>query len=395
MSGKKSQIDISLTIGSIVIPVVVLLGALIFSWAMISATTNAGKMAGVLIYDMGSMVELAYSVPDDIKLNYKPVSMCYFASDKYTGIGSDFISCFNGFMNLSTDISPEILTKPVEFPLVNASTGEVYQSSGNWITPTSAGVGTGDNEAYRTERYKTYPYQVDYPTKLIIKTGFYLPDSVAGTEGMTFPVSLQFSAFADPMDYYIRFFDDFQVISVQHPLVFTIDKAVVFEKQRYALFDTLLPKEKLVNFYTNNNVWSSHDPLEEMVRVSNSECISPDSTPPAHIYFPPNYYFKLSTPGNLLCLYKASIFSNLAVNYKDCESTSIYPCRGYTETQIYCFDFDDIPSGCTYDFSGIAAGTLGSWNITEPAHPNGVFYDVTPKKTDSTITYTYTEQESI
>jgi hypothetical protein len=286
-------------------------------------------------------------------------------------------------MNLSTDISPEMSTKSVEFPLIDISTGDVYSSAANWIAKNS-GV-SGSNEAERTAQFKFKPYQVDYPTKLLIKTGFYLPDSVAGTEDMEFPVNLQYSAFANPMDYYVRFSSQFGGTFATTPLLFTINKEVVFEKQRYALFDTLVPKETIQNYNVAPDIWAAHDPLEEMVRVSNEYCANPGPYVWATMYFPPNYYFKLSSPGNLLCLYKASIFSNLATNLD----------RGYTETQIYCFDFENIPSGCTYDLSNLTYGNPYGSNITKPAGPAGMSYTVYPVKTGSVITYTWAPYDNV
>jgi hypothetical protein len=92
---KRSQVDVALAIGSIIIPVAALFGALIFAFVMVSQYGDAAKIAAVISHDTVTLADVAYSVPDTIKIYYQPPkSYCSFSEP-------DKISCLNGFMNLS------------------------------------------------------------------------------------------------------------------------------------------------------------------------------------------------------------------------------------------------------------------------------------------------------
>jgi hypothetical protein len=96
---RKSQVDVALTIGSIIIPVAALFGSLIFAFVMISQYTDAAKLTSVIAYDIATLADVAYATPDTIKIFYQPPSSCEFIAS--TTDKKDRISCLNGFLNLS------------------------------------------------------------------------------------------------------------------------------------------------------------------------------------------------------------------------------------------------------------------------------------------------------
>ena len=73
---KKGQVDVALAIGSVIVPVAALIGALIFAFASIADTANAFKLASLISYDVSTIRGVAYSVPDDVAVYYTPPSQC-------------------------------------------------------------------------------------------------------------------------------------------------------------------------------------------------------------------------------------------------------------------------------------------------------------------------------
>ena len=91
----KSQVDVALLIGSIVIPSAALLGALIFSFTLLGPLTDIAKVAAVISHDSITLVDIAYSVPGNLEIHYKPPSVCKFA-DLYNpdaGCTSSPVTC--------------------------------------------------------------------------------------------------------------------------------------------------------------------------------------------------------------------------------------------------------------------------------------------------------------
>ena len=74
----KSQIDIATAIGSIIIPTAALFGALIFAFQLLGPLTDAARLAAVISHDVITLSDVAYSVPDNIIIYYKPPTMCQF-----------------------------------------------------------------------------------------------------------------------------------------------------------------------------------------------------------------------------------------------------------------------------------------------------------------------------
>jgi len=83
----KSQVDVALLIGSIVIPSAALLGALIFAFTLLGPLTDMAKLAAVISHDTITLADIAYSVPEDIEIHYKPPSLCKFADLKNPNAG--------------------------------------------------------------------------------------------------------------------------------------------------------------------------------------------------------------------------------------------------------------------------------------------------------------------
>ncbi|MCD6576250.1 MAG: hypothetical protein J7K73_03760 [Nanoarchaeota archaeon] len=78
----KSQVDVALLIGSIIIPSAALLGSLIFAFTLLGPLTDAARLAAVISHDAVTLVDVVYSVPGDIEVHYKPPSSCRFVDIK-------------------------------------------------------------------------------------------------------------------------------------------------------------------------------------------------------------------------------------------------------------------------------------------------------------------------
>lgn len=347
--GSRAQVDIALTIGSIVVPIVVLLGALIFSWAMISTTTNAGRVAGIIAHDMTNLVDLAYSVPDDITLRYVPVSICKFAKEIDPSTTHDFVTCFNGFMNFTSDIGMTVFYKNTEYPVVEH------------ISSKKVGSHYSDDAEGTSERVNDDG--ADYPFLVMLSSGLYFPedtisdsikemlkdckdsnlpssvcdelDKELSDRYSNFPIMFQFSAFADPMDFNLY----------KYGTVITVDNGVFIEKRREAFSDTMATPE----------LAEDKDPLEQLVTASKDVC-SKSSDQTAVMVMKPGFYMKQSeSDSGKLCLYKERINPNIndLIEERD-RDNPVY----YEESEIYCFNFNDIPGGCNYDLSGIATSIM-------------------------------------
>ena len=77
---KKGQIDIAIVIGSIIVPISAMIGALMFAWLLLSPTVDLCRIAETISYDVAVLSDVVYSVPDDITIIYKAPSVCTFYS---------------------------------------------------------------------------------------------------------------------------------------------------------------------------------------------------------------------------------------------------------------------------------------------------------------------------
>ncbi len=80
----RSQMELALTIGTIIIGAVLIIVSLVISWQMIMPLTDALKIAAGIGYDVKSLEEASFSFPGDINIYYSPPSVCEPMSE-YTG----------------------------------------------------------------------------------------------------------------------------------------------------------------------------------------------------------------------------------------------------------------------------------------------------------------------
>lgn len=367
MISKKAQVDVALTIGAIIIPVAVLFGALIFAWAMISPVTDAGRTAGLVMYDMGAMTDIVYSVPDSIRLVYSPPSMCSMEKDIQ---GASIISCFSGFMNFSSSINVHATTVAVEFPTLNDK---------------------GDVE----KGLRDIPLEAHVNSSIIFSK-----EILKSAKLEDKPIDVEYSAFANLNDFDLIHISNYAETYLQ------TDKGIVFEKHRSGMEDTIVPESLAVY---------DKDPLAEIVSNSAAVC-NTGSTITKDAYLKPGFYLRQTPGSNELCLYKAMIFPDVTKYMTSYSPTSTYYCTGwsatrgtvylvdqhgsttydytkydvlsgekYTENKISCFIFNStyIPGGCTYDMS-----YWGSNNDAySPAGADGTHITFDIAKTGSTISY--------
>ncbi|MDD5051073.1 MAG: hypothetical protein PHH61_01905 [Candidatus Nanoarchaeia archaeon] len=378
MNNRKAQVDIALILGSIVVPVAVLLGALIFAWAMISPVTDAGRTAGLLTHDLATMTDIAYSASDSIRIIYAPASNCKMAKDVQ---GANIISCFNGFMNVSSEIRIVPGSFETEFPAVQAADA--------WLCPS----GDYDDEGLCTSGYELFLEKNsiqrgtrNIPYANILQTSVTFAQALPGTTSQS--TNIQYSSFAN--------FGDFEFNRQAEVALEVTDKGVVFEKTREGIYDTLMPAGSF-------NLQST-DPLAYLVNVSYQRC-SGSFNFESSITLKPGYFMR--TSGNTeLCIYKAMIFPDVT-HYmvmedatteqtlcEDWMSSTLYYIPTYdqyvlsgeefTTNTIYCFDFSQMPKTCTYDLSWWGNTANAAYN---PAGPDGMKVNFTIDKTGTAVSY--------
>ena len=74
----KSQMELALTIGAVIIGAVLLISALVLSWEMLLPTTDSCRIAAGIGYDIGALQSSLFTVPGDINIHYVPPSICEF-----------------------------------------------------------------------------------------------------------------------------------------------------------------------------------------------------------------------------------------------------------------------------------------------------------------------------
>ena len=342
MSNKKSQVDVAVTIGSIIIPVAVLFGALIFTWAMISYLSNAGKIASMVAYDVATMADVAYSVPDNIKIMYSPPPSCTITDGK--------VVCFKGFMNITNFIMSDNLEN-TEYPIFSGGSAE---------------KGT-----------RAIPKSVEASMDI------YFSEDTSKEIDIVSPINAVFSAFATLRDHEL----------LSHTSVpLQITDAIILEKTRVGFHDTLWPYA------------IEKDPLEIIVKESYARCKGSDSTGVGTwVPFRENMFLKAS--GTELCLYKAKFNPDPreymaeevkyeTVTYDDgsteefYDSYDPYSTMNYVleDSKIYCFDFNSIP-GCTFKLSDLNSATA----ITDPAGEGGKCVTMSTNRNGNTVDYTNIE----
>ena len=237
---RKSQVDVALTIGSIIIPVAALFGALVFAFVMINSLADAAKVAAVIAYDTATLADIAYSVPDQIKIYYQPPSVCEFVNTTPGG-PKNMISCLNGFMNL---------TGPFQFRTVAYSTqikeGCTYMpySLDSYIRANLPKDIVKDDEG----RDVPQPYIVPYPAYANIKD---LAVIMRGNDGR---------------------------------IDIDVNGSIVVQKSRQSIYDSLLPMASY-----------EKDPLYQIVLNMMGACTNEANRTSFQIFMPHNYNINVST----------------------------------------------------------------------------------------------------
>ena len=80
----RSQMELALTIGTVIIGAILIIVSLVISWQMIMPLTDAIRIAVGIGYDVSAIQAATFSVPGDIQVYYPPPSMCESMSE-YTG----------------------------------------------------------------------------------------------------------------------------------------------------------------------------------------------------------------------------------------------------------------------------------------------------------------------
>ena len=83
----KSQMELALTIGTVIIGAVLLIASLVLSWEMLIPTTDACRIAAGIGYDVGALQSSLFTIPGDVNVHYVPPPICEFASQLRSGSG--------------------------------------------------------------------------------------------------------------------------------------------------------------------------------------------------------------------------------------------------------------------------------------------------------------------
>jgi len=309
---RKSQVDVALTIGSIIVPLGAIFGALIFAWAMIGPINDAAKLAAVISYDVATLSDVAYSVPDTITIWYTPPSQCTFAETKGTENfarigekGNNYLVCLNGFMNI---------------------TGFNYKTD---IRDTHI-AGETRSTIYSLE--STIGVALD-PAVTVDSAGKEIPQ----------PFTVGYPAFGN--------MKDFGVLHAGSTIPLKVGDTVEIKKSRSGLYDTLYNKVDL------------NDPLKTITVASFDACSSMANMTNVFIMLPPYYYFESEDyPGAKLCLKKMSI----SPAFDPSKEGSVSPLY-----DIYCFDFANQDPRCTFYVSDITKSNMNDDTAVPSEDPSG------------------------
>lgn len=283
---RKSQVDVALTIGSIIVPIGAIFGALIFAWAMIGPINDAAKLAAVISYDVATLSDVAYSVPDDIRIRYIPPTECNLVdrtgSENFPQLGQDdYLNCLNGFMNI---------------------TGFGYKI-----------------DVRKTETISHDKIDFMYSLESTIAVALD-PSKVVDDEGKPIdqPFIVSYPAFGN--------MKDLGILNAGSRAPLKVDGGVIIEKRRPNLYDTLYSVAR-------------PDPMQEIIEKSFSACNTESDISNLFIVIPQNYYFNRLSATEL-CLMKRAYLP-----YPDSDVDPELTANHYT---VYCFDFKEYGK-CTFD----------------------------------------------
>jgi hypothetical protein len=242
---KKAQVDVALTIGSIIVPLAALFGALIFAWAMIGPIGDAGKLAAVIAHDVSVLSDVAYSVPDNIKIMYRPPTLCGF---DYGATGKkSIISCLSGYMNITTSM----LKVGVEKTKIDGET-------------------------------------TDFPFYLQSTLIAEIPEEDAA-QLQNPPFSVSYRSFANIKD---------KGLTMSGGILLEVDDAVIIQKQHFGLYDTLYVT-------TTSLAKGDTDFLYKIVATALDSCSSLSNVT-TQTQIAPRFY-SLTQSGNTLCVNRTLI----------------------------------------------------------------------------------------
>jgi hypothetical protein len=236
---RKSQVDVALTIGAIIIPVVALFGSLIFAFVMISQYADAGKLAAVISYDTITLTDIAYSVPDTIKIYYQPPSSCEFINTTIGG-KKTILTCLNGFMNLSGPFSLRIVAHSAQ---IYGGCADVPFSVETYIPATIPADRVVDDQGTPI----TQPFYVAYP------------------------------GYSNMKDQAVVMGGDSGLINID------VNNAIIVQKIRKGTFDTLDPDSSIQN-----------DPLYLLISHTLTVCEKQINRTSLPIIIPHNYNLNVS-----------------------------------------------------------------------------------------------------
>ena len=130
----KSQMELALTIGTVVVGAVLLISALVLSWEIMLPATDSCRIAAGIGYDIMSLQSSLFTVPGTITVFYTPPNICEFKSQmNLPGIGLVCQPLQGGNPNI-TGISVEYVKIDKTYGL--SSYGPAYlltTISFNWI----------------------------------------------------------------------------------------------------------------------------------------------------------------------------------------------------------------------------------------------------------------------
>jgi hypothetical protein len=247
---RKSQVDVALTIGSIIVPLAAIFGALIFAWAMIGPLADAAKLAAVISYDVATLADIAYSVPDELTVWYTPPGVCEFINSTVAGPKNNMV-CLGGFMNI-TSFYYKVDTKETK----------VGNNAQNFVYKLESAIGVVLDPKYTTD-----------------SAGNAIPQ----------PFIVSYPAFGDLKDYGANFAGS--TINLE------VNDNVKITKKRSGLYDTI------------SAIGDLKDPLQMIVSNAFAACPTTNLTD-MPVRVPPNYYVYVNDPATMLCLNKSTMYIN-------------------------------------------------------------------------------------
>lgn len=301
-ANKKAQIDVALTIGAIIVPLGAIFGALIFVWAMIGPLGDAGKLASVIAFDTATLADIAYSVPDDVKIHYVPPAQCSIIPD---GPSQHKITCMNGFMNV-TNLQYKVTTHDTKFP--------------DWM-----GIGIIED----------LPYSLEAEISVVVPSENLLDPNTGQPRDP--PLRVSYPGFMN--------WNDKSMAEGGNPMKIT-EKSVEISKKRFSTFDALSD--------INSNKGT---PLETLIHAAKEVCVANGSSDvnDLEVNLPPFYYLTFPTSSVAKACLNKKVFS--------ADVARTRPPDDYSR-EIYCFELNSL--GCIFDISALKTYSGADTGLVQP-----------------------------